>query len=574
MLDSSAHRACIVHRGIHKHLRSTRRTFVRATAAAALSLPFARWPGVGAAERLYNGIMLGTPWPPARQVPDEHPVTPPYLVSPPATIPIDVGRQLFVDDFLIESTNLTRTWHAATYHPATPVLRPERPWEQTDDYAQRTNTAPNPTTMVFSDGVFYDPKDRLFKMWYMGGYGGFTCLATSEDGIKWSRPSLDIVPNTNIVTKALRDSSTMWLDLQERDVKRRYKMALFNDHGLELYVAPDGIHWTRLGRTGYTDDRSTFFFNPFRNVWCFSLRANQYVGSISGRYRKYWESPEFAPAPGWNGREPVAWVKSDSKDFSRTEIAARPELYNLDCVAYESLMLGLFSVWRGESGLREKINEVVVGFSRDGFHWHRPERKAFLGVSDTVGSWNWANVQSAGGGCLIVGDQLYFYVSGRQGRPGTELPGVCTTGLATLRRDGFASMDYTPDRARVVRRGGDGGTLTTRVITFAGEHLFVNADASQGELRAEVLDESGAVIAPFSKDACQPVTGNGTKQRIGWNNAPSLSPIKNRKVRLRFSMTYGQLYSFWVSASAAGHSGGYPAAGGPEFSGPIDRGAV
>jgi hypothetical protein len=23
--------------------------------------------------------------------------------------------------------------------------------------------------MVFSAGVWYDPKDRLFKMWYMGG---------------------------------------------------------------------------------------------------------------------------------------------------------------------------------------------------------------------------------------------------------------------------------------------------------------------------------------------------------------------------------------------------------------------
>ena len=34
----------------------------------------------------------------------------------------------------------------------------------------------NPTAMVFSDGVFFDPKDRMFKMWYMGGYGRFTCL--------------------------------------------------------------------------------------------------------------------------------------------------------------------------------------------------------------------------------------------------------------------------------------------------------------------------------------------------------------------------------------------------------------
>ena len=36
---------------------------------------------------------------------------PPYLVDPPAVIPIDVGRQLFVDDFLIQSTSLTRRFH-------------------------------------------------------------------------------------------------------------------------------------------------------------------------------------------------------------------------------------------------------------------------------------------------------------------------------------------------------------------------------------------------------------------------------------------------------------------------------
>ena len=253
-------------------------------------------------------------------------------------------------------------------------------------------------------------------------------------------------------------------------------------------------------------------------------------------------------------------------------MASRPELYNLDCVAYESVMLGLFSVWRGESGDREKINEVAIGFSRDGFHWDRANRQSFLPVSDAAGSWNWANVQSAGGGCLIVGDELYFYVSGRQGRPGSNAPGVCTTGLATLRRDGFASMDFMPDRAPVMRAA-ETGTLTTRVITFAGEHLFVNADVSRGQLRAEILDESGQVIAPYSRDACVPVTANGTRQRITWQHAPSLAVVRNRKVRLRLTMTYGQIFSFWVSADTAGHSGGYVAAGGPEFAGPIDRGA-
>ena len=34
----------------------------------------------------------------------------PYLVHPPEIIPIDVGRRLFMDDFLIEETTLERTF--------------------------------------------------------------------------------------------------------------------------------------------------------------------------------------------------------------------------------------------------------------------------------------------------------------------------------------------------------------------------------------------------------------------------------------------------------------------------------
>jgi hypothetical protein len=39
-------------------------------------------------------------------------------------------------------------------------------------------------------------------------------------------------------------------------------------------------------------------------------------------------------------------------------------------------------------------------------------------------------VQSAGGCCLVVGDRLYFYVSGRAGVKGSPTSGVSTTGLA------------------------------------------------------------------------------------------------------------------------------------------------
>jgi hypothetical protein len=556
----------------------SRRAFLRAGAAAHLrALRFGGQalltPAAVAARQgqtLYNGITLGNPWPPLRAFADEHPTRAPYLADRPAVVPIDVGRQLFVDDFLIEHTTLGRTFHKATYHAANPVLRPEHEWEVYDDVATRTKTLGNPTAMVYSDGVFFDPADRLFKLWYMGGYGFLTCYATSRDGITWDKPILDVRKGTNVVHTQPRDSSTVWLDLFEKNPAQRFKMSYWQDHAMRLSVSPDGIHWTDLGRTGRAGDRSTFFYNPFRRVWVFGTRADQSATSISGRYRRYWESADFAAARGWSGREPVAWVKADSRDRVHEGLADRPELYNLDCVGYESLMLGLFTIWRGESLSREKINEIELGFSRDGFHWDRPDRSTFLGVSQTPGAWNWANVQSAGGCCLVVGDQLYFYVSGRQGRPGKADPGVCTTGLAVLRRDGFASMDWLPGEG-ILRgsTGSAGGLLTTRPVRFTGRHLFVNADVQQGELRVEVLDRAGSVIAPFNAAACLPVRGNATKIAVSWKNA-DLGTLTGRDVRFRFSLTRGRLYAFWVSPRPSGESRGYPAAGGPGFSGPTD----
>ena len=304
----------------------------------------------------------------------------------------------------------------------------------------------------------------------------------------------------------------------------------------------------------------------------YSLRADQGVPPTSLRYRQYWESPAFAASGTWPAPAPVSWIKADSADYAFEEFNVRPELYNLDCVAYESVMLGLFAIWRGESSAREKINEVTVGFSRDGFHWERPDRGPFLPVGDRQGQWNFANVQSAGGGCLIVDDTLYFYASGRQGVPGSNAPGICSTGLATLRRDGFVSMDWLPDDPSAIRRrtADAEGHLTTRPIRFSGAHLFVNADLGAGTLRVEVLDAAGRVIEPFSRQQCRAVSGDGTRLAVEWASG-SLGQLAGQTVRFRFTMTRGRLYAFWVSPWPTGESRGYPAAGGPGFRGPIDR---
>lgn len=535
----------------------TRRTFLGA-AGAWLAAPLAAQRHQP--ETLYNSVTLPYPWPPRRVPPAGEVERPPYLAAPPAVIDIRIGRQLFVDDFLIEESGLHRVYHRASYHPASPVLQPERDWELRDPYAINANVPPSASAMPFSDGVFFDPQDGLFKLWYMAGYQQATALATSSDGINWERPRLPVVRGTNIVMQHHRDSNTVWLDLDSPARESRYKMAtfVFEDAAMQLHESADGIHWRRAGITGPCADRSTFFRNPFRRVWVFSLRADE---GGARRYRRYLESPTFA-GTSWMADQPVSWVGADALDLRRPDLNAAPELYNLDAVAYESVMLGLFTMFRGETSHREKPNDICVAFSRDGFHWDRAARRPFVEVSETPGAWNWGNVQSAGGGCLIVGDRLYFYVSGRAGIPGTNLPGACSTGLAILRRDGFASLgdEWPAGTPRPVMR--DRSSVVTKPLRFDGAHLFINASADD-EIRAEVLDRNGSVIPGYSAAECNAVRGDSTRHRVSWRSRTSLDSLRGRDIRLRFTLSRSRLYAFWIAATEKGQSRGYVAAGGP-----------
>ncbi len=519
----------------------TRRQLLQLAAAAPL-------PGEHV---LDNGISLPDSWPPRRDSLPYEPMPVPYLESPPQVIPIDTGRQLFVDDFLIAESTLTRVFHSAEYHPACPIVRPDRPWE--------TNAA-GPVAMPFSDGVWYDPNDRLFKLWYMAGYWGPLAYASSTDGIHWEKPPVGVRPGTNIVLDIPRGSTTVWLDHRTEHPGRRFK--LFRQIAsapptFALHFSPDGIHWSGpVALSGTSKDRSTLFYNPFRKVWVYSLKDD----NRDGRMRRYWENRDIIAGFDWTKRTAPPWVGADPLDAQRPGLRSPAQLYNLDCVAYESLLLGLFTIWRGQPSDRAKPNEVLAGFSRDGFHWSRPHRKALLAVSERHGDWNWANVQSAGGCLLVVRDKLYFYCSARAGVPGSKDSGVCTTGLATLRRDGFASL----------QAGTAGGTMTTRPVEFTGAYVFVNAAAASGELRVEILDSAGKPALQCSAANCEPIRADGTCIPVRWKGVKELSRIHGLPLRFRFHLRSGALYSFWVSPNESGASRGYVAAGGPGFTGPVD----
>lgn len=528
-------------------------------------------------ESLYNGIVLPETWPP-RDVDGEStdPLKVPYLDAPPEAICIDVGRQLFVDDFLIASTTLQRSFGRPKIHGASPFLAPE-----TDEEMDNGNC---PMAAPFNDGAWYDPEDGLFKLWYMPGWFHSTALATSEDGLHWERPNLDVVPGTNLVWPNLdgydRDGCLVWLDHEAEKRDERFKMFQFYRFGQEggmkgegwLHTSPDGVHWSDPVVTTPVGDNTSLFYNPFRKKWCMSVRR-KHAGL---RARFYTERDDFLQGVPWDQeREEVLWQRIDNLSLSDP---LRPDhrvaLYDVNVTPYESLMLGLFAIFRGpennicaDEGVPKTI-DLEIGYSRDGFHFSRPDRTPLLAASRQIGDWNRAYLHAVGGVCMVVGDEVWIYFTGfsgespKLGKTDVGAPGRtrrvmyagASTGLATIRRDGFVSMDA----------GVDGGLLTTRPVVFQGHRLFVNVDSPNGELTAEVLIDNQPVDG-LGAASCVPVSQDSTCCEVTWRSGIDLSGVAGQPAQIRFHLKSGRLFSFWITDDVGGASAGYVGTGGPGY---------
>ena len=515
---------------------------------------------------LYNGIVLPMEWPPKRSYSSEirNGMSPFYLTQKPDIINISIGRQLFVDDFLIEKTSLNRTFYYPEYYANNPVLFPDKDWEKIGNQGSAF-AAP------FSDGVWYDENDRKYKMWYMAGGGthsvngtGVTCYAESTDGVIWEKPNLSVLSGTNIVDKGSeRDASVVWIDKQEENISKRYKMfQVAGGKGNWKYqykTSADGKVWRdNMTPSQAVADRSTVFKNPFRDVWVWSMRHNVRVkpsDAYTIRARDYYEHHD--PAIGNQN------AKADLKNFwfgpwaneqkhpVYQEDDGSPGIYNFDAIPYESIMLGFFSVWQGPENdvcLAENVikrNQIMVGYSRDGYSWYREDMNPFMPVNENEGSWNQGNLQSVAGSPIIVDDKLYFYLSGRKLEGKQE---ITSTGLAVLRRDGFASMK------------GNGELLTSK-LNFDGDYFYLNANV-KGELKVELLDANGLVIPGFSKSDCNVVSGDNVAYNVTWKNNKTLTSLRDSVIKVKFYVTDGEIFSFWISSQESGNSNGYTAGGG------------
>jgi hypothetical protein len=139
---------------------------------------------------------------------------------------------------------------------------------------------------------------------------------------------------------------------------------------------------------------------------------------------------------------------------------------------------------------------------------------------------------------VVVGDELWFYYSGRQRRhppykgKDTGPKKIGAIGLAKIKRSRFISLEASYD----------GGTLLTRSLALEGSQLFVNANAAFGSIEVAIVDEHGKQLPGWKTT----ISGEDAIAAAVRFDKHSLKDLAERPVRIQFRLVNAQLFGFCV----------------------------
>ena len=462
-------------------------------------------------------------------------------------------KQLFLDDCLLAArSGLATRVHAPTKQG--PVILPELPSE---------------AGRVGLYGTVWPVEDKLM-MWYWaydrrgeGSRGQGLALATSEDGMTWTKPVLGIVERAgskenNLVS--LRGDTVALNPAGPAD--ERFVMLCpqgFNDTesgGVYLAFSPDGIHWRKHPTCVFP------FLPDTQNQVQYDARIGKWVAYLRGwnpgRCVLRAEIDDLkAPWPHKRLAKPrYHWGKDHPPVPSRElpTVLARDETDPADCDIYTPVVVRypwaedayfMFPSFyqhfptpkQGGRFDNDGILDIHLAVSRDGISWQRPSRRPYIplgpeGSPDSKFMFMFA-------GLVRKGDRILHYYCGYDVTHGEyhatkkmhHKGAIC---LATQRLDGFVSLTA----------GVETGILTTKPLTFAGARLELNlATAATGACRVALLDPNGKPFAGFALDDCPPLCGNSVRKQVLWKGDPDLASLAGKPVQVQIELRNADLFA-------------------------------
>ena len=269
------------------------------------------------------------------------------------------------------------------------------------------------------------------------------------------------------------------------------------------------------------------------------------------RVLRYREAPDVETliTRAWGAYYNNVWLCPDTLDVNLNTGAPTgfvPELYTMAKVPHGNCWVGLMAIYHGDGSgpPYEHRTNTQTAFSRDGFQWTRPaDRTPFIPWDADASEANWKKNYAlpVSTGYLLdpVAGTLHFPIAGANNSPQAEFGGC---GWATLRQDGFASLDGNASEC----------VFITRVIRWPADAiaLWINADAAGGTVYVEVCDPNGSSLKFLAEANSIPCRANNLRHLVRWRAgsfAPAIAERRGLPVILKFYLTNAKLYSFWFT---------------------------
>ena len=465
---------------------------------------------------------------------------------------VEDRRQLFIDRVLIERMDgVSLRLHEPVSGGV--AIKLDKPWEGPANFGYT----------VLRVGERYLMYYRAMTL-KKGDDTGVMCVATSHDGIQWSKQSLGL-PMRNGHEKVNRvvDESgrplmlTPWLDTRpgtpkDERIKAFYseplsgeKHTAFRDpkgpKHLVHWTSHDGIHFRKLTAQPKIVSKLRNCFDG-GNTMFWSEAEQAYV-----LYYRFWDtkrsvarttSKDFlnwsAPVPMTYGNTPREHLYTNNTmpyfraPYLYVALAARFMQGRRVVTNAQERSIGLKSP-HGISYAKD-CSDCVLLTCRAGSHeYDRTFMEGF--VRPGPGSQNWVsrtNYPLTG----IFPDgkgRMMFWVSRHYMQETWHIERML------LRLDGFASVNAPYA----------GGELVTKPLIFSGKELEINYRTSAaGDVRVEIQDVSGRAISGYALNDSPEIIGDETSRVITWKQGADISRLTGRKVRLRFFLKDADLYSF------------------------------
>ncbi len=495
-------------------------------------------------------------------------VAQPELQEPP--IVLDVGPQLFIDDFLVQSSeNVTRV-----------VSQPRR-------------TLPGP--IVTSDlgfqsaqnsvNVLRNPGTGRFRMWYNASrteseeavtyFGPSLAYRESDDGVIWNGP-LQRLALEHTYDAGVIDEGPDFQPAEER-FKLVYMLSLKKPYSDPEYVktriafSPDGLNWTWYSTVdtlfpghGSSSLRNWgdilhSYYDPIRQQYGLFFRlyepytwmnAEGITQTVSIRRTGFTTSQDFKQ---WS--EPVVIFSPDDKDSGVTQWYGGPASVQ----RRGDLLIGMVKELRDDavvSGAPEGafgMGYTVLAWTRDGVNWQRDRyTDPFFLPDPTAGAWDHAHAWIDS--ILPVGDELYLYYGGYRWGHKYKPTLDRQLGLVKLPRDRYVARKAYCEVGKL---------WTPPVVLNAGD-MALNLDTTHGWIDLRVLDTLGSELT-----RCERLSGINQLDAKVVCEQP-LSTFLGQPIQLEFSMQNASLYALYMEQETAPDTPTPPAGSTPLPSEPAD----